>query len=72
MDLLNERVTESQDLLNIDGLKHTDGRNIGAVWDRHTENERPIADHGTPVRYPVWDNYLKLAEQIQEKIRKNV
>lgn len=72
MDLLNERVTESQDLLNIDGLKHTDGRNIGAVWDRHTENERPIADHGTPVRYPVWDNYLKLAEQIQEKIRKTV
>lgn len=68
MDLLNERIIESQNLLEIDGLKHTDGRNLGVIWDRRAEEERPIEDTGAAVRYPVWDNYLKLAKQIQMKI----
>ena len=33
MDLLEKRVIETQDLLNIDGLPYLDGENQGVMWD---------------------------------------
>lgn len=68
MDILNQQVVKRQDLLAIDGLKHTDGMEAGAIWDRHAEDERPIGNCGKPIRYPVWDNYLKLASQIVKEM----
>lgn len=68
MDILNKQIVERQDLFDIDGLKHVDGMNAGAIWNRHAESEDPIGGCGSPIRYPVWDNYLKLAEMIQKEI----
>lgn len=74
MDLLNQRVVERQDLLDIGGLKHTDGLDVGPIWDRKTEDERPLPPlvfGKTNLRYPVWDNYLGLAKQIAVEIARD-
>lgn len=71
MDLLEERVIERQDLMDIEGLKHTDGARVGAIWDRRSEDECPVPHKQEPIRYPVWDNYLKLADQIKTEIEKD-
>lgn len=68
MDLLNERVIKSQDLLDIEGLKHVNGLNMGPIWDRRSETDRPFTIQKTDIRYPVWDNYLKLAEMIKNEM----
>ncbi len=68
MDILNERVVASQDLMAIDGLKHVDGYNAGPIWDRHSLEDRPFTMEKTNLRYPVWDNYLKLAEMVKKEI----
>ena len=74
MDLLNQRVVERQDLFAIDGLKHTDGLDVGAIWDRRTEDERPLPplEFGkTKLRYPVWNNYLRQAHVIADAMRRD-
>lgn len=68
MDLLNERVTESQDLLSIEGLKHAAGLQAGPIWDRCSVDDRPFTMEKTDIRYPVWDNYLKLAGMIKNEM----
>lgn len=68
MDLLNERVTERQDLLDIEGLKHVAGLSVGPIWDRYSVDDRPFTIEKTDIRYPVWDNYIKLAEMIKKEM----
>lgn len=67
MDCLNARVVETQNLLDIDGLMHVDGEDLGAVWDRTSQWDRPISPFvkGKPrPRCPVWNNYLGLAKKL--------
>lgn len=68
MDLLNERVVERQDLMAIEGLKHVNGLEVGPIWDRHSEDDRPFELPQKDIKYPVWSNYLKLAEQIKREM----
>lgn len=67
MDILERHVLETQKPLEIEGLPHTDGENIGFVWDRKSVSDRPIEPYvkGKPrPRHPVWDNYLALANEL--------
>lgn len=67
MDLLEKRVIETQDLLNIDGLPYLDGENQGVMWD----TDQPFADpirNGGPVRYPSYNNYLYLAGKLKKEM----
>lgn len=72
MDMLNEQVVKTQNLLHIDALPFTDGVDYGPLWDRHSEEERPLAgfeEGKTRLRYPVWNNYLTLAKRLEAEIR---
>ena len=55
MDALNEKVVETQDLLDIEGLPAT-----GETGD--------YASSGFTTRNPSWDTYLDLAEKLLEEI----
>ncbi len=71
MDLLNETVVEYQDLMAIEGLKHVSGADVGPIWDRYSEDDRPLELPQREIKYPVWSNYLKLAEIIKKEIELN-
>lgn len=58
MDALNEKVVETQDLLDLKGLPSTD-------------ESGDYASSGFTVRNESWDNYLKLAEKLNEEIKKD-
>lgn len=55
MDALNEKVVETQDLLDLSGLPATD-------------ESGDYAGSGFTIRNDAWDNYLRLAEQLQTEI----
>lgn len=74
MNILNQRVVETQNLLDIDGLPHVDGENLGPVWNRHSPWDKPIEPYvkGKPrPRHPAWDNYLALAEKLLAEMKKD-
>lgn len=68
MDILNETVVRQQDLMAIQGLKHVAGADVGPIWDRCSEDERPFELPQKEIRYPVWNNYMKLAKIINKEI----
>ncbi len=74
MEILDKHVVETQDMLDIEGLPHVDGENIGFVWDRDSIWDRPIQPYvkGTPrPRHPAWDNYLKLASIVKKEMERD-
>ena len=74
MDCLNEQVIRNQDLLNIEGLMHVDGEDLGVLWDRNSKWDRPISPYvpGKPrPRYPIWNNYLGLARKLKEEMERD-
>jgi hypothetical protein len=58
MDALNEKVIETQDLLDLSGLPSTD-------------ETGDYASSGFTIRNESWDNYLKLAEKLKAEIEKD-
>lgn len=74
MKILSAHVLETQNLLDIEGLPHTDGENLGPVWDRKDIWDRPIEPYvkGKPrPRHPAWDNYLRLATRLEGEMKKD-
>jgi len=67
MDQLKERVLDCQDLFNIDGLIYTDGVNMGAIWDSKEQYTEPYTNN-TAVRYPAYDNYLRMVGKLAEHL----
>ncbi len=65
MDRLEKKICERQDLLAIDDLPYMQGENFGAMWDGKAYEGRAVTNSGA-VRYPTWDNYLRLAKQLLE------
>lgn len=58
MDALTEQIKKNQDMLNIEGLPAT-------------ENTGDYKSSGYTERNPAWDNYLSLAEEIQNTAKKD-
>lgn len=74
MNILEQRVIETQNLMNIEGLPHTDGKNIGFVWNRNSIWDDPIEPYvkgKARPRHPSWDNYLKLAKIISTELEED-
>lgn len=74
MEMLSSQVVKNQDLLNLDGLPHVNGKNLGPLWNCKEQYDEP--DYNilprTPIpRYPVWDNYLSLARPMMENLIKD-
>lgn len=71
MEILNQHVVETQNLLDIEGLPHVEGEDLGFVWDRESIWDRPIQPYvkGNPrPRHPAWNNYLKLANVVTKEM----
>lgn len=69
MEMLSQQVVNNQDLLDLTGLPHVEGENLGPLWNRKEPYDEPDYNilPGTPIpRYPVWDNYLALARPMLE------
>lgn len=69
MDFLEERVIDSQNLYDIEGLPYTDGLDIGAIWDTDKPFTEPITD-SVKYRYPPYNNYLRLVEKLSAVLPK--
>lgn len=65
MDLLEKHVLEKQDLFDLQGLPYTDGENKGAMWDGDHPFQEKITN-SVQIRYPSYDNYLRLAGKLAE------
>ncbi len=77
-DQLNERVCETQNLLDIGGLPCVEGPDLGFVWDKpgRTDGEQLVSnvDACAPIerpRHPVWNNYLNIAARVQAEMQKD-
>ena len=70
MDNLNAKVVSTQDMLDLTGLPHATGVDMGPIWDH------PVAD-GTELNmkerplYPVWTNYLRMAKVVLAEMKKD-
>lgn len=80
MDLsnaLNDQVVKTQDLLNIDGLPCTEGPDLGVVWDAPGRTDGDLVSNVDACkeierpRLPVWNNYLRLAQKVQDEMKKD-
>lgn len=77
-DAINQRVCETQDLFNIDGLPCVDGPDMGVVWDQPHKDDVDLISNSdatarsvTRPRSPVWNNYLRLAKIVHDEMVKD-
>lgn len=63
MDMLEQRALAAQSLDVVDDLPYAQGKNLGPLWDREGPGAEP-ATNVDAIRYPAWDNYLRLAEKL--------
>lgn len=70
MDNLNSKVISTQDLLDLHGLPHTEGVDLGAIWDKYPKENSELNMKERPI-YPVWTNYLRLARVVKTEMDKD-
>ncbi len=72
MDNLNQKVCATQDLLDLTGLPHAAGRDMGMIWDDpHPDWEHLNMDPKNRPMYPAFINYLRMAKVVLEEMRKD-
>ncbi len=76
-DTLNAHVCKTQNLLDIEGLPHTDGPDFGCMWDQESRPDGGIVhikskyDLPERPRHPSYNNYLQIAGYIDEELKKD-
>lgn len=65
MDLLEKEALKAQSLFVVDALPYAEGVNQGPLWDADAPFQDAVVNEDE-VRYPSWDNYLKLAAELAE------
>lgn len=70
MDNLNLKVCATQDLLDLTGLPHSTGKDLGALWDNPSTEKQEIDMKERPM-YPAFMNYLKLAQVVKVEMEKD-
>lgn len=76
-DMLNDRVCQTQDLLDIEGLPCVNGPDMGVVWDKPHKDDISLVSNCDACknierpRSPVWNNYLRLASKLKDEIEKD-
>ena len=70
MDNLNAKVVATQDMLDLTGLPHTVGINLGPIWDKPLNEKAELNMKERPV-YPAWKNYLRMAKIVLAEMKKD-
>ena len=72
MDNLNLKVCATQDMLDLTGLPHADGRDMGMIWnDPNPDREHLNMDPQNRPMYPAFLNYLRIAQVVLQEMRKD-
>lgn len=70
MDNLNSKVCATQDMLDLTGLPHATGKDMGAIWDNPGDPDAELNMKERPM-YPTWSNYLRMAKVVLAKMRED-
>ncbi|MEA4959456.1 MAG: hypothetical protein VB029_07075 [Anaerolineaceae bacterium] len=70
MDNLNLKVVATQDMLDLSGLPHSEGEDLGPLWNTSTAQKKDLDMKVRPC-YPVWTNYLRMAKVVLEEMKKD-
>ena len=70
MDNLNAKVCATQDLLDLTGLPHSTGRDLGPLWDNPCTEKVELDMKERPL-YPTWSNYLRMAKVVLAEMQKD-
>lgn len=70
MDNLNSKVVSTQDMLDIKGLPHAEGVDLGPIWDQASKEKQPLDMSERPL-YPVWSNYLRMAKVLLKEMQED-
>lgn len=68
MDNLNLKVCATQDMLDLTGLPHTTGKDIGNIWDDPCTEKVSLDMAERPI-YPAWKNYLRMAKVVSDEMQ---
>lgn len=72
MDNLNLKVCATQNMLDLTGLPHAAGRDMGMIWDNpNPDHEHLDMDPKNRPMYPAFINYLRMAKVVLEEMRKD-
>lgn len=70
MDNLESKVLATQDLLDLTGLPHVTGVDLGVIWDTPCVDHSQLDMAERPI-YPVWKNYLRMAKVVLEEMKRD-
>ena len=72
MDNLNSKVVATQDMLDLTGLPHAQGRDMGMIWDDpNPDYEHLNFDPKNRPMYPAFINYLRMAKVVLAEMQKD-
>lgn len=70
MDNLNAKVVSTQNMLDLTGLPHADGVDLGPLWNVPAPEKVELDMKQRPL-YPTWGNYLRMAGVVLEEMRRD-
>ncbi len=70
MDNLNLKVCATQDMLDLTGLPHAAGKDLGPLWDDPSPEKKELDMSERPM-YPAWTNYLRMAKVVLDEMQKD-
>ncbi len=70
MDNLNLKVCATQDMLDLTGLPHATGKDLGPLWDDPNPEKKELDMSERPM-YPTWTNYLRMAKVVLAEMKKD-
>lgn len=70
MDNLNLKVCATQDMLDLTGLPHATGKDLGPLWDDACTEKKELDMSERPL-YPAWGNYLRMARVVLAEMRRD-
>ncbi len=70
MDNLESKVLATQDLLDLEGLPHVTGRDLGLIYDKTGTEEYELDMTERPI-YPTWKQYLRIAKVVWDEMKKD-
>lgn len=70
MDNLNLKVCATQDMLDLTGLPHAIGKDMGPIWDDPCPSAKALDMKERPL-YPAWSNYLRMAKVVLAEMQRD-
>jgi len=70
MDNLNLKVVATQNLMDVSGLPHATGVDLGTLWDNPDTEQKSLDMKERPI-YPALKNYLRLAAMVKKELQRD-